>query len=355
MKLKYFLKAFGLIAILLTLIPLIAANFWWIRMFDFPHLQLTLLTLIALLIYFIRFDVKSVGDYCFSLALVACFVFQLMKIWPYTPLAPLELLDAEIVNDDARLKIFTSNVLQKNRDWKKVVSEAKKYDPDVLVFTETNQWWADRLTSSFSDTYAYHKIAPMENTYGMTMFSRYPLQNPSIQYMVDDSIPSIHAQLKMPDGNLVQLHAIHPTPPMPQENPKSTARDAELMKVALQSMESSLPVVVLGDFNDVAWSQSTKLFQQVSGLLDMRKGRGFYNTYNAENFIMRWPLDHLFISDDFRFGEMKRGEKVGSDHFPFYATIYLEPQDAKKQQKQPPTQDQLDKAYKEIEKSQTND
>ena len=355
MNLKVFLKAFGIIAILLTLIPLIAANFWWIRMFDYPHLQLTSLTLIALLVYFIRFDVKSVGDYFFSLAIVACFVFQLLKIWPYTKLASLELLDAETAQVDSRLKIFTSNVLQKNRDWEKVVSEAKKFDPDLMLFTETNPWWANQLKSAFSSSYAYQESVPLDNTYGMIMFSRFQLQNTSVQYMVDDSIPSIHGQLKMPNGNLVQLHAIHPTPPMPQENPKSTARDAELMKVALQSKESSLPVVVLGDFNDVAWSQSTKLFQQVSGLLDMRKGRGFYNTYNAENFLMRWPLDHLFISDDFRFGDMKRGEKVGSDHYPFYATIYLEPMGSKKQRKQPATKDQLERAHKEIEKTKTGE
>lgn len=354
MNLKVFLKGFGVVAILLTLIPLVAINYWWIRMFDFPHLQLTLLTLVALLVYFIRFDVRSTGDYFFSLALVACFVFQLLKIWPYTPLAPLELLDAETASEEARLKIFTSNVFQENREWEKVVAEAKKYDPDLMVFTETNGWWADHLRDAFSGPYGYEKAAPLDNTYGMIMFSRFPLQDMTVKYMVDDSIPSIHGQLKMPNGRWVQLHAIHPTPPMPQENPKSTARDAELMKVALQSRDAELPVVVLGDFNDVAWSQSTQLFEQVSGLLDMRKGRGFYNTYNAENFLMRWPLDHLFISDEFRFGEMNRGEKVGSDHFPFYAAIYLEPNGAEKQQKDPATEDQLERANTEIEKSKTD-
>ncbi|UWX54226.1 endonuclease/exonuclease/phosphatase family protein [Maribacter litopenaei] len=256
MNLKVFLKGFGVVAILLTLIPLVAINYWWIRMFDFPHLQLTLLTLVALLVYFIRFDVRSTGDYFFSLALVACFVFQLLKIWPYTPLAPLELLDAETASEEARLKIFTSNVFQENREWEKVVAEAKKYDSDLMVFTETNVRWADQLRNAFSGPYGYEKAAPLDNTYGMIMFSRFPLQNMTVQYMVDDSIPSIHGLLKMPNGDLVQLHAIHPTPPMPQENPKSTARDAELMKVALQSKDSQLPVVVLGDFNDVAWSRA---------------------------------------------------------------------------------------------------
>lgn len=355
MTLKRFLKGFGWIAIILTLIPLVAMNYWWIRMFDFPHLQLTFLTLIALLVYFIRFDVKSTEDYFFSMALIACFVFQLLKIWPYTALAPLELLDATEKTEGNRLKIFTSNVYQENKEWEKVVNEAKSHDSDIMLFTETNQWWIEKIKRAFDDSYSFKKEVPLDNTYGMLLLSRYPLENTTVQYMVDDSIPSIHSHLKMPNGKLVQLHAIHPTPPMPQENPKSTDRDAELMKVAIRSKDAKLPVVVMGDFNDVAWSQSTQLFQQVSGLLDLRKGRGFYNTYSADSFLMRWPLDHLFVSDEFRFGQMQRGGDVGSDHFPFIATLYLEPEGASEQKKEPVTDDQMQRALKEIKKSNTED
>ena len=320
-------------------------------MFDFPHLQLTFLTLIALLVYFLRFDIKSTGDYFFVITLATCFVFQMMKIWPYTKLAPLELLDAEVKDENNKLTIFTANVYQKNREWEKVVNEAKKYDPDLLLFTETHNWWVDKLKKSFSESYQYGAEAPLNNTYGMYLLSRYPLSDLRVRYLVDDSIPSIHGSLKLPSGDGIRFHAIHPTPPMPQENPKSTERDAELMKVAMMSSNSEIPVVALGDFNDVAWSQSTKLFQQVSGLLDMRKGRGFYNTYNANSLLLRWPLDHLFVSSDFRFASMNRGDDVGSDHFPFIATLYLFPEGSEIQEKEPPTQDQLEKAKKEIKKA----
>lgn len=351
MGLKRFLKVFGVVAIILVLIPLFAVNYWWIRIFDFPHLQLTILTFIAILIYFIRFDVKSLGDYLFVLVMVSGFIFQLIKIFPYTDLASYELLPSEYKEEQSRLKIFTANVYQKNDSFNKVIAEARQHNADVMLFTETHQGWINQLSSSFNGTYKYQVKVPQDNTYGMYMLSRFPISNAEVKHLVDDSIPSIHGVLKLPNQKQIKFHAIHPTPPMPQENPMSTERDAELMQVALESRDSDLPVVVMGDFNDVAWSQSTKRFQQISGLLDMRKGRGFYHTYNAHSVLFRWPLDHLFISSEFRYGNMERGDHIGSDHFPFIATIYLEEEGSKEQKLSEPSKEQLEMARKEIKKA----
>ena len=82
MKLKSFLQGFGILAVIITLIPLIAADFWWIRVFDYPHIQLTLLTLTAIAAYFLRFEIKSWRDYVFMGVLLACFTYQFAKIYP---------------------------------------------------------------------------------------------------------------------------------------------------------------------------------------------------------------------------------------------------------------------------------
>ncbi len=349
--LKRFLQIFGLIAVLLTLIPLFAADYWWIRMFDYPHIELTLLTLAALAAYFLRFEMRSWRDYAFVLVLLGCFIFQFIKIYPYTPLSPYEAgKPDENAEEQSSFTIFTSNVLQKNDKFDLVVKEVKKVNPDIAVFTETNMSWKDHIQKAIGNDYPYKINAPIDNTYGMILYSKLKLKNPHTSYIVDDSIPSMHAVVELPSGEEFQLHAIHPTPPMPQENPSSTDRDAELMKVALETMDAKMPVVVIGDFNDVAWSQSSQLFKKLGGLLDVRVGRSFYNTFDATSFIMRWPLDQIFVTEEFRVGEISTGVEVGSDHFPLFAKLYLQPELAQEQIPDAATEEQIREARKEIRK-----
>ncbi|MGY5849466.1 endonuclease/exonuclease/phosphatase family protein [Salegentibacter sp. F14] len=350
-KFKTFLQIFGAIAVLLTLIPLIAADFWWIRVFDFPHIQLTLLTLTAIAAYFIRFDIKSVKDYLFMVFLLACFLFQFGKIYPYTPLSAYEVEESS--DDHApEISLFTANVLQKNEKFEKLISEMNRLDPDIMVFTETNTSWKDEISKNLDGAYSYKVEVPLDNTYGMLLYSKLKLINAQVHYLVDDSIPSIHTQIQLPKGALVQLYAIHPTPPMPQHNPSSSDRDAEMMKIAKMSLDRELPVIVIGDFNDVAWSETTSLFQSVGKLLDVRVGRGFYNTFNAENLLMRWPLDHIFTSEEFKLKDLKTGKNTGSDHFPLYATLSLEPQQADKNTTEPPSENQLKRANEQIKEEE---
>ncbi len=146
MNLKSFLQGFGILAVILTLIPLIAADFWWIRMFDYPHIQLTLVTLTAIAAYFIKFEIRAWRDYLFMVVLISCFIFQFSKLYPYTPFSPFEAgKPTAEVKEKSGLKIMTSNVLQKNKKSGLVIAEVKKIDPDIVIFTETDQRWLNEL------------------------------------------------------------------------------------------------------------------------------------------------------------------------------------------------------------------
>ena len=93
--------------------------------------------------------------------------------------------------------------------------------------------------------------------------------------------------------------------------------------VAKQAKGCKLPVVVAGDLNDVAWSYTTELFMKTSGLLDPRRGRGFFNTFHAHHWFLRWPLDHVFCSKHFQLNNLKRLKQIGSDHFPILVELTL--------------------------------
>ena len=348
MKLRYLLRGFSIIAILLTVFPFIPVDHWSIRVFDFPHLQLTLITLIAFLTYFLTFNYKSITDYVFILLLGTCFIFQSGKIYPYTAFASYEVKDAA-TDSKKIISIYTANVLQENNDVNALLSDMESLDADLVLYTETNEKWLRKLAQKMNSMYDYNIKVPLENTYGMLLYSKHPLYDTHVNFLVEDTIPSISAKVLLPSKDTLQLFAIHPAPPTPQHNPSSVDRDAEMMKVARFALKSKLPMVVMGDFNDVAWSETTSLFQKASGLLDLRKGRGFYSTYNAKKWLMRWPLDHIFTSPEFRVIAVQRGENVGSDHFPFYVKLSLEPELAEEQRLPEPSQEVLARAFDQIE------
>jgi len=344
LKLKPILQTVGITAVTFTLLPLLAADYWWIRMFDYPHIQLTILTLVALITYFMRFEIKRWQDYVFVTVLIGCFIFQYIKIHPYTPYAAYEVLNNTHQEKRKTIKLYTSNVLQTNEEYQLLINDYKEKDPDILLFVETNHTWMQEIKNTLPSSYKYRVEVPLDNTYGMLLYSKLELVNPQIKFLVDDSIPSIHTKVILASRDTIQLYTIHPTPPMPQHNPSSSDRDAEMMKIANLSRESKLPVIVLGDFNDVAWSATTSLFQNVSELLDVRKGRGFYNTFNAKNPVLRWPLDHIFISAEFRTITIELGADVNSDHFPTYTHLSFEPNKKQAQKPKPPTEKELQRA-----------
>ncbi|WMN12331.1 endonuclease/exonuclease/phosphatase family protein [Marivirga salinae] len=125
------------------------------------------------------------------------------------------------------------------------------------------------------------------------------------------------------DNRLIKLYAIHPEPPVPSQNPKSTARDAEILLVGQKTKADQMPTIVAGDLNDVAWSYTSELFLKISGLLDPRRGRGLFSSFHAKHWYARWPLDHVFCSGHFRLQKMKRMGSIGSDHFPILLQLHL--------------------------------
>ncbi len=202
-----------------------------------------------------------------------------------------------------------------------------------LPLLRVDQWWEQALESLEAD-YPHTLKKPLDNAYGMLLHSRLELVDPEVRYILKDSIPSMHMQVELPSSDRVYMHFVHPNPPNPKYATETTERDAELLIVGREVAKGGKPAIVAGDFNDVAWSTTTTLFQKASGLLDPRVGRGMYNTFNAESFFLRWPLDHVFHTDHFKLVHIDRGPAWGSDHFPVFIELSLEP-DAEAEQNEP--------------------
>lgn len=323
-----------------TLLPLWHHPHWLVRSLDFPRLQLAALSLVLMAPTVWIAATDSPLSWIPVLATTACFAYHLWWIWRFTPLFPTEVKKVDASAGGESLSILTVNVLMTNRNTGRLLELIRQHRPDLLVALETDQYWQDALDTL--DGYPHTIKCPRDNLYGMHVYSRLPLHNSRIDYLVEADVPSMSAMLEIPGGDRIRCHFLHPAPPSPTENEESSERDAELLIVARSLADRQEPILVTGDLNDVAWSKTTHLFRSISGLLDPRIGRGMFNTFHARFWFLRWPLDHLFHSQHFALRKLTRLPSFGSDHFALYAELDYHP--ARKAERQSRAADADDRA-----------
>ncbi len=309
---------------LLTLLPLWRYEGWWVRAFEFPAVQIAVITGGSLFLTLWVFGWPSGLGYGLPVVLLGCTGVQLSRILPYTLVFPNQIQSARQLRPRDQLHVLVANVLMTNRNAGALMDLIRTRAPDLVLTLETDAWWQDQFAEIEQD-YPFSIKEPLSNLYGMHLYSRLELVDARIAYLVEDGVPSIHGDVVLRSGERVRLHCLHPAPPSPTENATSAERDGELLLVARELDASAGPVVVMGDLNDVAWSASTRLFQKVSGLLDPRIGRGLFSTFHAGYPLLRWPLDHVFCSPDFTLVRIRRLGQIGSDHFPIEAVLQHTP------------------------------
>lgn len=315
--------AIGALAIILTVLPFLKFSAWWIRIGDFPRLQIAFACVAAAILLFFAAYQFEIWEIVFLSMLIACAVYQVFRILPYTPVYPKQVEPSRENVADKIIRLLIFNVYMENRDYAKFLRLVEKVNPDLILLAEPDEAWV-RAIAALDENYPFSVKYPLDNAYGIVLFSRLKLENPQLKFIIEDDIPSIHTGVRLASGDLARLYCLHPRPPIPPENDRSTERDAELIIVGRMIEGTDTPTIIAGDLNDVAWSRTTSLFQKLSNLLDPRIGRGFFSSFHADYPFIRFPLDHVFHSNHFRLHELKRLPHTGSDHFPIYIALSYE-------------------------------
>lgn len=356
------IEILAVVVIWLSFWSLIPRDEWWFRATDFPRLQILALGLIAFMLMIFWPAEWDLTRQIIFIALIAALAYQLKMVLPYTMIwkKQVKQVKDEQLDLSKQISIIISNVLTTNTQYHLLLAEIQQYQPDLVLTLETDQTWQNELSVIEKD-YPYRVAVPLDNLYGMHLYSKLKLTDTEVKFMLSDEIPSIHTSVTLRSGQTVQLYCLHPKPPSPTEAKDSTLRDAELLIVGDQIKDLDESCIVMGDLNDVAWSRTTRLFQRISGLLDPRVGRHYVNTFHADYPLLRWSLDHVFHSTDFALVKMKRLPHMGSDHFPVYVVLQtgrvfeqiqeqLEQTDADEQEAQEAIKDGIEKAEREEKK-----
>ena len=319
----------GTILILISLGSLISnTTVWFLQILNFPRVEILLALVASLALFFLCRKKWGIVNLLFVAGMLVSAGIQAYIIFPYTPLGPrpVESVDPASVDKQSVFSIMLANVLITNNHTDELLKIVADKEPTFLLTMEINKRWLDQL-NVLTRKYPHRIIFPSDNAYGMALYSKLPFHSQQIMFLNFDRVPTFKTIFTLPSGHSFQLITIHPVAPAPSKYPDITDRKKEvaLLKAGRMAGKRSLPTVVAGDFNDVGWSYNTHQFMKLSGLNDVRHGRGLYNTFNAQSLFLRWPLDHVFVSSEFRVVTLERLPSFGSDHFPFYVQLSLNP------------------------------
>ena len=318
---RVLLVLLGAFCILTVIFAVTARDQWWIRAFDYPRLQIALLSVVVLLASIPLLEWRKTWTKLFLAALALAVAYQGYVLHPY--FLPVQPVVPEHTNaqPDRTFSLLVSNVLMENQEVDAYLDVVAKFAPDVVLVMEPNAWWTEQL-APLRAIYAFHVEQPQDNHYGMNLYSRFPLVDTQIHRFEHTGTPSIQARLQLPSGDEVIFYGTHPRPPLPENS--VDAADKELLIIAERTKAADLPVVVAGDFNDVPWSFTVEKFQEISQLRDIRVGRGFYNTFDAHHPFLRMPIDHVFISPGIGLAHLAEPITYTSDHKALFVQLVVD-------------------------------
>lgn len=318
MALEVSVIVLAVLAIAMTVLPFLPTSAGLVRSCGFPRPQVLVAAIFALAGLIFIFNWQSWVFWLLVPALAMAITVQLSRILPYTPLVRKQTQPPQTVHKLSSFSLLIANVKQDNRQADALLKLIEAFDPDLLFFVEIDKWWEKKL-KRVATRYEHATVVAQQDGYGLMFLSRLRVESCELRRLVRPEIPSVKARLVLPSGSSFLFYGIHPEPPGLMRDVED--RDAELSIIAREMRDDGEPSIVAGDLNDVAWSQTTRGFQRISGALDPRYGRGFYATFHADYWFARWPIDHLFHSCEFFTENLAVLPHTGSDHFPVFGRL----------------------------------
>jgi endonuclease/exonuclease/phosphatase family metal-dependent hydrolase len=224
-----------------------------------------------------------------------------------------------------------------------ILSEMKRQKVDIVCFQEYNDFSGDKKNSDSYKDYFPHSAFGNND---MVIFSRYPIVDKKnidfdqtnnsamwVEVNINDNIYRIYnAHMETTGIN----SALHKASKMAKKGIEvqgnslinaiyggytlgMIARSGQANMLAMDMMESKVPIIVCGDFNDVPYSYvyNTMLGDKIDGFREC--GSGFMYTYRGGNKKVR--IDYIFHDKELEGLSYYKKELSYSDHYPVFMRI----------------------------------
>ena len=291
-----------------TLLSLLGRLHWFFELFTHFPLQIAsgLIIVILATLLFRRWIPAAIG--------LLCLLPHLTALSHYYP-------SREFSTEPSDFRVLSFNVLTSNQSHDAVLSYLSECDADFIFLMEINPDWVEALSPLDSD-YPYFVKFPRPDNFGMTLYSRHPFVSHEIRFIEGVQVPLVHAVIDL-GGHELEVIGCHPVPPMGAR--QASARNDYLAGLTEITTTSTLPAVILGDFNATVWSPHLREFIKTTSLMDSGRKRGFQPTWRWFNPFFSIPIDQVFHNAALSCTNRQIGPALGSDHRPVITEFALTP------------------------------
>ncbi len=195
---------------------------------------------------------------------------------------------------------------------------AERTQADVVVLTELPFGELDRM-AAFYPEHPHRLMVGRPGVWGtrdVAVLSRYPVRDePELTAQLARRL-ALAATIEAPTPFV--LFASHPYPPGTPRHFRLRNHIMEVIGGAASGLDG--PFIVAGDFNATPWTPG---YHALPGRRagDPRRAA----TWAARHPLIGLPIDHVMLSDTVRLHRYEVLPDIGSDHFPVYAEVSIDP------------------------------
>jgi len=223
-------------------------------------------------------------------------------------------LKLPLENTEAKLNVAHINLSNITFEFKGLRGLLKEEKIDLVSFQELTPDWNMDLNDLLKIDFPYSESEVRIDPYGMAIYSRLPFKHIEVFRCKDK--PNLKSIVEK-DGKEFQVVCSYLTPALDQRSIE--AASIQLTRIAEEIKKSDLPLIALGEFNMVYWTNEIRAFRSKARLTNSRRGLSDGN--------LRVPYDHIFFSEELECTEFKEVKDGDQNYIGIMGTYQLRDMD----------------------------
>lgn len=217
-------------------------------------------------------------------------------------------------NTEQKLNVAHVNLGNITFDFNSILEILNNENIDIVSFQEFNPYWKTILTDQLSDQFPYSSLEVRIDPYGLALYSREPFI--AADTFLCDGIPNMSVVVEK-EEKYFQVISSYLTPALDRKSLRLAAQQLDV--IANKINDSDMPLIALGEYNMVYWTNEIRGFRAKTNLQNSRR--------DLIDGNLRVPYDHIFFSNGLECTQFKEIKDQSQNYIGIMGTYQIKKAD----------------------------